>query len=385
MRSIYLLGADTQTEWQLVDLLGGPPNRFFQLAPRIAWGISQPDLVRIDVIECARRLVRSHGTAFPAHVFDAWVWRVRDPDRAERALERARALGGADHPLAYLLPSHAEWHAEPLQQTLVQVTPDIWRVAHQFALAGAPFFYRSTATLVRTRDGDLAMFNPVALDAAVAEQIAALGTVRWLCSQGKAHSAFIEPVRRRFRDAVVLGTEGHLSHPPAAHLELDGILGRHALPVEFELLPIDGHLLEEVVVLHRPSATLIVQDLVMGAARSDTPWLGRLYSFTFGMIERLGFPSYQLFMWRDVRAFHTSLRKLRDSGFTRVAIAHGAAALADTDAQSLRAAFDEALDIGPLGHKLLLARVSAAQPSFVADSLRYLRATRNAVGARIRP
>ncbi len=384
MRSIYLLGADTHTEWQLVDQLGGSPHRFFQLAPRIAWGIAQPDLVRVDVIDTARRLVRSHGTAFPAHLFDAWVWRVRDPDRAERALERARELVSADHPLAYLMPTDADWRCDPMRQELVEVAPGIWRVAHHFPLAGAPFLQRSTMTLVRTTDGQLAMFNPVALDDEVAEAVSALGTVRWLISQGKAHGVFLDRMRRRFPGSIAIGTAGHLSHPSAAYLELDGILGRHALPEELELLPIDGHLLEEIAVLHRPSSTLIVQDLVMPRAHGDGPWLGRLYSFTFGVIDRFGFPSYQLFMWRDVRAFHGSLRKLRDASFRHVATAHGPAPIADADARDLRDAVDQALAIGPFDHKLLLARVAAAQPGFVVDSLRYLRSTKNAAGARIR-
>nr|MBA2539644.1 hypothetical protein [Deltaproteobacteria bacterium] len=142
MRSIHLLGKDTADEWRLVDQLGGAPNTFFQLAQRIAWGITQPDLIRVDLIDTARRLVASHGTAFPAHLFSAWVWRARDPERAARDLEVARGLATADHALAYLLPTGAEWAMATSPQQLVEIHPGrMWRVAHAFPLVGAPLHF----------------------------------------------------------------------------------------------------------------------------------------------------------------------------------------------------------------------------------------------------
>jgi len=223
------------------------------------------------------------------------------------------------------------------------------------------------------------MFNPVALDAAVAAQIDELGTVRWLCTQGKAHGMFADEIRRRFPGSIALGTEGHLTHPGAAQLEFDGILGRHPLPAEFELIAVAGTMLEEVAVLHRPSATLILQDFVMPA---NGTWLTSLYSFAFGVTSEVGFPSYALMAWRSMGAFHASLRALRDSGFSRVAIGHGPAVLDEPEA--LRAVIDHTLALGSLDHKLMLARFFAGQPGFLADLVRYLRVAKQATGARIR-
>ena len=192
MRSIYLLGKDTQEEWRLVEQLGGSPNKFFRAAQRIAWGLTQPDLIRIDVLDTARKLVASHASQFPAHLYAAWVWRARDPDRAQRSLDDARALATPQHPLIGLLPTEAEWRAEPLPQRLVAIHPGrMWRVAHMFPMAGAPLLHNTIATVIKLGD-DLAIINPIAFEPAIAEQLRTLGNVRWLITQGKAHSLFVE-------------------------------------------------------------------------------------------------------------------------------------------------------------------------------------------------
>lgn len=386
MRSIHLIGKDQAEEWRLVESLGGSPHRFFQLAQRIAWGLTQPDLIRVDVIDTARRLVGSHGGAFPAHLYSAWVWRSRDPDRAARDLERARALAPVEHPLLHLLPTDQDWlDTEGAPQTVHEVVAGrIWRVEHGFAMAGAPWHSRSTATVIRTSSGDVAIVNPVALDEATAARIAALGTVRWVISQGKAHSAFVDVVRRRFRGSLAIGTEGHLRHAPASHVTFDGVLGNSRLPDELEILPIAGHIGEEVLILDRPSKTLISQDL-FGMTPDDAPFVGKLYGFAFGAtLAPIAFLSYSLVFWQNMPALHASLSKVRDSGFERLLGAHGGLTPRDGDVDMARGLIDHALGIGKLTHKAMLARYFASQPGFLRDLIRYLEASKGKRGAQLR-
>lgn len=384
MRSIHLIGKDTADEWRFVETLGGPPHRFFQLAQRIAWGITQPDLVRVDVIETARRLVRSHGGAFPAHLYAAWVWRARDPDRAERCLETARTLASPEHPLWHLLPSQGEWALQHAPQALLEVVPGrLWRVAHAFPMLGGPLCTTTIATVVRASSGELAILNPVELSAAVAEEIAALGSVRWVISQGKSHSAFVDTVRRRFAGSLALGTEGHLRHPPASRVVFDGLLGNSRLPDDLELLPMRGHLGEEVLILDRPSKTLIAQDLASYGA-TDGPFVSRIYMFAFGIVDGIGFPSFSLPLWQAFGDVKASLVRVRDSGFEHVVAAHGVVAPRAGDADLLRASIDRALAIGNLEHKTMLARYFASQPTFLRDLIRYLRMHKGKRGARLR-
>ena len=48
--SSFLVGCDPVAEQRVAALIGDKPARFFALAQRIAWGVSQPDLVRVDAM-----------------------------------------------------------------------------------------------------------------------------------------------------------------------------------------------------------------------------------------------------------------------------------------------------------------------------------------------
>ncbi|MBA2543569.1 MAG: hypothetical protein H0V17_28265, partial [Deltaproteobacteria bacterium] len=259
----------------------------------------------------------------------------------------------------------------------------MWRVAHEFPLAGSPMHGSSIATIVRTSSGDLAICNPVGFDDAIARQITELGPVRWILAQGKAHSSFVEPARRRFQGSLSIASEGHLRHPPAGHLVVDGVLGRSTLPDELGLIPIAGHLFEEVMILDRPSRTLISQDVVAFSADERT-FLSRLYTFAFGIVDPLGFPSLSLMLWQNMSALHGSFAALRDADFGHVIAAHGPITPRSADVAALHATLEHARGITPLAHKAMLARYFASQPGFLRDLLRYLKSSKGKRGARLR-
>jgi hypothetical protein len=371
-----MLGCGIDDEHRLHEIFDGSPGLFFQLAQRIAFGIQQPDLIRVDIIATARKLVEKFPGLFPAHLFHAWVWRARDRDRADRSIERARDLAPEGHPWSYLLPRPGEWEADAVPQQLVETVPDrVWRVAHRFPFVGSPLHGISTATIVRTSDGSLAIVNPVGFTDEIAAQIEQLGRVRWIVSQGKVHSGFVNPARARFQHALALGTGGHLSHPPARGVVFDGLLHNMVMPDELEVYPIRGHALEEVAILHRPTATLIVQDLILhGRATSDTPFLNRLYCFGFGLIDRIGMPSFTQMLWQDLGRIQDDIRRIRDSGFSRIVGAHWSATPSGSEhaeVMASRAALDFVLATSGLGHVSQLARYFRWQPTFLRDFAKY--------------
>lgn len=383
MRSIYLLGKDTQDEWRLVEQLGGSPNKFFRATQRIAWGLTQPDLIRVDLLETAKQLVASHGSQFPAHLYAAWVWRARDPARAQRSLDDARALATADHPLLALLPTEAEWRVDAVPQRIVEIHPErMWRVAHLFPMAGAPLHHDTIATVVKLGD-DLAIINPVAFEPAIAAQLRRLGDVRWLITQGKGHSLFVEPTRLQFPGSIAIGTQGHLAHPSAAHLQLDGLLGTTSLPDELGVFPIAGHLFDEVMLVDRVSRTLIAQD-VFALSGAEHSFVSRLYAFAWGSVEPLGYMSFSLLMWQSMPKLHASLAALRQEELAHVVGAHGTVAPRPGDIERVHAVIDFARGITTFGHRAMLGRLFAAQPSFLRDLILYLRSTKHHRGAQLR-
>ncbi len=59
--SIFMLGHRKDDEAAVSELVGRPAARFFTLAHRIMWGVSQPDLVRIDVEAARAAVVKDPG------------------------------------------------------------------------------------------------------------------------------------------------------------------------------------------------------------------------------------------------------------------------------------------------------------------------------------
>ncbi len=380
--SIVFTGLDRTAEETLRDALGGPPRRFFALAQRIAWGITQSDLIHVDVPRQSQELVRRYPNTPASHLLDAYRLRAEDDPAADEALARARELASGGHPLDFLLPTDAEWSGEVPQQKLVNTVPDrVWRVSAYEPMRGCSLRSQSTSTIIRTEAGRLVIVNPQPYRPPVREEIDALGDVVALAVQGKAHSKHVEASAASFPRARVFGSRGHLTHPPAAHLRFDGILadGRPVLPDEIEEILVDGSELEEVLLLHRPSGLLVVQDIIAAnlSTHEGGTFVGRLYYFAFGLIDRIGCLAYMPMMWSDLPRFQTGIRRVLDSGYTNVVGAHwGLGLLSPKQIQEFTDVLRWLADLGTMTHKGMLVRYFASQPTFLRDLIRYKVASR---------
>lgn len=375
--SCFLLGADLAAERAAAEHIGGPAPRFFSLVQRCIWGLCQPDLVRVDVARALRELERAYPSCFATHLVAAFVTRRAAPPRADEALARARALCSPAHPWRYLLPSDAEWRGEAPPQQLLEVVPDrMWRARVQLELHGTPFKIASIATLVRTEDSKLAFINPVALEPAVLARVRALGTVEIALHQGRGHSRFVDCTRRDFPSARVLGSPGHAVHPPSAHVRFDGLLTTPSggLAEEFDLLPVEGTQGDEVVILHRPTRTLIAQDLLANglASNGERGFGGRLYYFAWGLCDRLGMHAYQLLLWHDLERLRRSLRAIARADYTRVTAAHWPMApYSGAELDAFREQLERLASTTRWEYRAMVARFVRHQPGFVLDLLRY--------------
>ena len=375
--SSLFTGMDRNEDARISRIIQGDAATFIALVQRIVWGLSQAEIFRVDLDNTLNRLQRQFGECFATHLYTAYALSARDPCTADAALSRAKAMVAPDHSLAYLLPSDSEWNCEVPEQQLVEVIPDrVWRIEGYFPMAGTPFLISSLGTIVRLQNGELVFVNPVAINDSIAARVSEIGAVRFIVSQGKVHSRYIESAKIRFPAAKNLGTPGHLTHPSSASIRFDGLIGtgETLLPDEFAQFPIEGNALEEVVLLHHPTGLLIFQDLIghnrlTGQGRS---FCGRLYGFAFGLDNRIGFLGYQPMMWTNLKQFQSALQSIRNADYTCVTGAHWPV-LPDDGAG--RKAFDTALDwaikLQPLAHKWILIRYFARQPGFLRDMIRY--------------
>jgi len=385
MASIVFTGLDRAHESALREALGGPPRKFFVLAQRIVWGITQSDLIKVDVPRQCQDLVRRYPNTPASHVLDAYRLRAEDHPGADEALARARSLASGGHPLEFLLPSDAEWSGEVPEQKLVNIVPDrVWRVSAYEPMLGCSLASQSISTIIQTEAGELVIINPLPYRPSVRTEIDALGPVVALAVQGKAHSKHVETSSASFPGAKVFGSRGHLTHPPAAHLRFDSILAGEgpALSDEIEEILVDGSELEEVLLLHRPSGSLMVQDIIAASLSSQgRTFLGRLYYFAFGLIDRIGCLAYMPMMWSDLPRFQEGIRRVLDSGYTNVVGAHwGHELLSSKQIQEFTEVLRWLADLRGMTHKGLLVRYFAAQPTFMRDLIRYKRASRKVAG-----
>ncbi|WP_299200565.1 DUF4336 domain-containing protein [uncultured Amphritea sp.] len=156
---------------------------------------------------------------------------------------------------------------------MIKVGNNIWI----FEGAAVPFFtlpYSTRMTVVRLADDELWIHSPIALTDELIRQIDQLGTVKYLISPNPLHHLFIQAWQDRYPEALTFGTKALQQKRPEICFE--GIFTPHFNAPWAEdiaqLLFTGSPAMEECVFFHKPSATLIVTDLIENfAPESFTP------------------------------------------------------------------------------------------------------------------
>lgn len=160
---------------------------------------------------------------------------------------------------------------------LQNLAPDLWILDHPQRLPGG-LRMSTRMTIVRLPGGDLWLHSAVPLSDADAAAIDALGPVRHIVAPNLLHHLYLAPARARWPAARVWAPPGLRDKRPDlaidAHLTGDAPT---AWAGAIAALPIDGApAIAETVFIHRPSATLIVGDLVRDPPRRGPPHPPRL-------------------------------------------------------------------------------------------------------------
>ncbi len=124
--------------------------------------------------------------------------------------------------------------------------------------------YPTRSVIARLKNGDLWVWSPVKLTAALHTEVDLLGPVRHLVSPNKLHHLYLQEWNAAYPEAQLWGPQSTIKKRP-------GLKFREALqdspPPEW-LGDIDqawfrgSFAMDEVVFLHRPSATAIVADAI---------------------------------------------------------------------------------------------------------------------------
>ena len=196
----------------------------------------------------------------------------------------------------------------------------------------------TTMTVLRLHDDQLLLYSPVEMTPACKEAVQALGTVAHLYAPNLFHHLYLKEWADAFPDAKVHAPKGldaknpdvrisriHSSEPEA---DFEGVV---------EEIAIRGFRLKESVLVHRPSATLLVADLVHNIGRPQHSWT-KLYTSLMGFYDRVALS--RMIRWtsfQDLPAARSSLHTILEQPFQHLIVGHGDP-VEETGKESLREA-----------------------------------------------
>ncbi len=191
---------------------------------------------------------------------------------------------------------------------------------------------RLTATMavVRLSGGELLVWSPVRLTPERRAAVEALGTVAHLYAPNTMHDLWLGEWASAFPSARVHGPRGLAKKH--RDLRVDRVDGETPEPAFHDCLDeirIDGCRLEETVLLHRPTGTLLIADLVHNVGRPTHGWTA-LYCRMMGFFDCVALSrALRWTAFRDRRAARRSLDDLLARPFDRLVVGHGAPVPAD--------------------------------------------------------
>ena len=155
-------------------------------------------------------------------------------------------------------------------------------------------------TVIRLHDGSLLLHSPVQHSAALAAALLALGPVRYLLAPSFAHWMMLPAWQAAFPEARTLAAPNMTQRRPIrrAGLRIDGEITEvppEAWRDDLAHVVLHGGLgFAEVALLHVPTRTAILTDLVQNLDPDHMPRLMRLVAGPLGMAARNGQPPVTL-------------------------------------------------------------------------------------------
>jgi hypothetical protein len=206
---------------------------------------------------------------------------------------------------------------------LVQHDANLWSAEHEFGWQGGLIRIPVRMTVIRLDHGQLILHSPVPISAELRSELDALGPVGFIVVP-ETHGRFAAEVSQLYPSARLLAA------PKASRrrrrLPFDGSLADQ-VPAEWagqvDSLLLLGFRLHEVVLLHRPSRTLVLSDLCFHIQRSSSA-LARTFFRANGMWQHFG-PSriIRRAAVSDRAALGRSLERVLKWDFERIIPGHG--------------------------------------------------------------
>lgn len=204
---------------------------------------------------------------------------------------------------------------------LNRLADDLWEARDTLRMPGGVVF-PLRMTVLRA-GGGLVLWSPIRIDDALAAELDALGPVTHLVGPNQFHHLHLPRARERYPEATLLGAPGLAAKRP--DIAFDGELAAGAPllpgldPVAIEGVP----KLNEVVLLHRPSRSLVVTDLVFHILEAQGLMSWFVFRVVAGTLGRCGQSRLLRLVTKDRAAHGASIERLLEEDFDRLVMAHG--------------------------------------------------------------
>lgn len=181
---------------------------------------------------------------------------------------------------------------------------------------------RARTSVIRVDDGRLLIYSPAPPSEDWVKQVAALGKVSWLVVPNCFHHLGTPAAAAAFPAAKVLAPRSAGAKNPKLRIDVEIREPSFTeLMPELVLIPLEGvPFLDETLLYHRPTETLLGADVVLSADESDH-WTWRLAARVLGCYKRARVPHDVKIA--DTEAASRSLHALGALTIQRLVVAHG--------------------------------------------------------------
>jgi hypothetical protein len=206
---------------------------------------------------------------------------------------------------------------------LVRHDTELWSTEYPLAWQAGLISIPVRMTVIRIGDGRLILHSPGPIDPELKAEIDALGSVGFIVVP-EAHGRFAAQAAQSYPKARLVAAPNapRSGRSLAFHASLAD-LPPAAWAGQVESHLVQGFRLNEVVLLHRPSRTLVITDLCFNIHRASSTW-ARLFFRANGMWQHFG-PSRLIrgLAVSDRRALRRSLEHVLEWDFDRIVPGHG--------------------------------------------------------------
>ena len=204
---------------------------------------------------------------------------------------------------------------------LCELAADIWTVDRAFYLFG--IYFGNRMTIIRVNDR-LLLHSPVAFDEELGGEVSRLGFVSALVAPNTMHYLHVEGWKDKYSHATLIAPASLKRITPDARFSASEIAEWELQwKGEIRIIPVNGlPKLEEYVLLHVPSGTLILTDLAFNI-QSTPNFFSKLFFKAYGAYGQFGATRLIQSLIKDHEAFRLSMNAIMQTDFDRIVVSHG--------------------------------------------------------------